>query len=262
MNSVGIDSFQLREIFHLEFLRRLGGKLSPKSYAVKGGANLRFFFGSVRFSEDMDLDVVSPDVDRLKNLVGGILSSPSFTDQMRSYGLKEIKPPDMARAKQTETTQRFKVHLITPAGEDLFTKIEFSRRGFKGTTVVDIVADSILQSYRMTPIWVPHYDLSSAIVQKIEALAARPVTQARDIFDLQVLTSRIGPGPSTVKVSSRSLCRKALDRIFEVEYTVFRDTVLSYLSIDDRAPYARPESWDDIKLRVARYVEDVCEQEG
>jgi hypothetical protein len=43
MNAFIFDPFQLREIFHLEFLRRLGGKLSPKSYALKGGVNMRFF---------------------------------------------------------------------------------------------------------------------------------------------------------------------------------------------------------------------------
>jgi len=260
MNGFIFDAFQLREIFHLEFLRRLGGKLSPKSYAVKGGINMRFFFGSVRFSEDMDLDITSPDVDRLKGLVKGILSSPAFTDQLRPFGIREIRPPDMARAKQTETTQRFKVHLLTMAGEDLSTKVEFSRRGFKGTTVVDIVADSILQSYRMTPIWVPHYDLSSAIAQKTEALASRPAAQARDIFDLHVLIARIGPKPSAAKVSSHALCRKARERVFEVDFAVFRDTVLSYLSIDDRAYFDRPEVWDDIKLRVARYLEALCER--
>jgi hypothetical protein len=41
----------------------------------------------------MDLDVASPDVDRLKGLVGGILSSPAFTDQLRPFGIREIRPP-------------------------------------------------------------------------------------------------------------------------------------------------------------------------
>lgn len=34
---------EFREVFHLEFLRRLGGKLEPKFFCLKGGANLRFF---------------------------------------------------------------------------------------------------------------------------------------------------------------------------------------------------------------------------
>jgi hypothetical protein len=74
------------------------------------------------------------------------------------------------------------------------------------------------------------------------------------------LISRIGPGPSASTVPSRSLCRKAQERVSEVDFAVFRDTVLSYLSIDDRAHYDRPEVWDDIKLRVARYLEGLCER--
>lgn len=45
-----------------------------------------------------------------------------------------------------------------------------------------------------------------------------------------------------------------------MNFAVFRDTVLSYLSIDDRAHYDRPEVWDDIKLRVARYLEGLGER--
>lgn len=38
--------------------------------ALKGGCNLRFLFGSVRSSEDMDLDVVVLAKETLKNKVG------------------------------------------------------------------------------------------------------------------------------------------------------------------------------------------------
>lgn len=44
--------------------------------ALKGGCNLRFFFGSVRYSEDMDLDVVVIAKETLKNQVDRLLKSP------------------------------------------------------------------------------------------------------------------------------------------------------------------------------------------
>jgi len=47
---------QLREVFHLEFLRWFGKRVRTNYYALKGGVNLRFFFNSFRYSEDMDLD--------------------------------------------------------------------------------------------------------------------------------------------------------------------------------------------------------------
>lgn len=48
---------QTVELFHLLFLQQLGTRLEKKLYALKGGCNLRFFFRSVRYSEDLDLDV-------------------------------------------------------------------------------------------------------------------------------------------------------------------------------------------------------------
>ena len=50
---------QQREIFHLLFLERLLKVSDPRAFVVKGGANLRFFFGSPRYSENMDLDVLA-----------------------------------------------------------------------------------------------------------------------------------------------------------------------------------------------------------
>ena len=41
---------QIREVFHMEFLRVLGKKIKPSYYALKGGVNLRLFFHSIRYS--------------------------------------------------------------------------------------------------------------------------------------------------------------------------------------------------------------------
>lgn len=50
---------QAVEVFHLIFLRALVAKGEDKSLiALKGGCNLRFYFGSIRYSEDIDFDVV------------------------------------------------------------------------------------------------------------------------------------------------------------------------------------------------------------
>jgi predicted nucleotidyltransferase component of viral defense system len=48
---------QTIEIFHLLFLRAFGARVDKSLFALKGGCNLRFFFKSVRYSEDMDLDI-------------------------------------------------------------------------------------------------------------------------------------------------------------------------------------------------------------
>lgn len=56
---------QLREVFHLEFLRYLAADMPTGFWALKGGVNLRLFFRSIRYSEDMYIDVAELPVRRL-----------------------------------------------------------------------------------------------------------------------------------------------------------------------------------------------------
>ena len=249
------DQLQVREVFHLEFLRWLGRKVKAEHYAVKGGVNLRLFFGSFRYSEDIDLDVRAVPVERLKDIVMEILKARSFADNLKGFNIAQIIAPDITKAKQIQTTQRFKVHLITSSGEDLFTKVEFSRRGMKGEAVVHPVPDIILRQYKLAPILVPHYGISSAVSQKIGALAARAVTQARDIFDLFILSSQYdaakGPVEDAAKIAS------AYDNIFTISFEQFRDTVVSYLAAEDQPAYGTAPMWDEIKLKTARFLEEI-----
>jgi len=251
------NPLQIREIFHLAFLRQLGRSLKVNDYALKGGINLRFFFNSFRYSEDMDLDLRGVKVEILKQKVIKILQSIIFQDNLKPFGIEKIIPPDIKKAKQTETTQRFKIHLITPGGEDFFTKIEFSRRGFKGNPMIESISNIILREYKLTPLLVPHYDLISTITQKIEALAARTVIQARDIFDLYILSSQYNhKEDEKVKVSNAKI-KKAYENVFEISFEQFQDTVISYLLKEDQTMYNSPTLWDEIKLKVANFIEEL-----
>ena len=53
-----LSDMQIREVFHFYFLDRLLKLSDPGLYILKGGVNLRFFFMSPRYSEDMDIDVL------------------------------------------------------------------------------------------------------------------------------------------------------------------------------------------------------------
>ncbi len=258
MNQAIYNNLQARELFHLEFLRWLGRKVKAEFYALKGGTNLRFFFKSFRYSEDMDLDIRTLGVARLQDIVMGILNTRSFLDNLRSFNIVRLVPPDMAKAKQTPTTQRFKVHLITAAGEDLFTKVEFSRRGIKGNILVQPIADSVLREYKLAPLLVPHYDGPSAVSQKIDALAARSAIQARDIFDLFILNTQYAPSSVNPAIApDKAKISKAHDNIFAVGFEQFRDTVVSYLSAPDQETYGHPQMWDEIKLKTAHFLEEI-----
>ena len=248
---------QLREVFHLEFLRWFGRRIKPEHYALKGGVNMRFFFSSFRYSEDIDLDIHSVEVGVLRDEVMKILQSVSFQEELKPFGIERVIPPAIAKAKQTETTQRFKIHLITPADEDLFTKIEFSRRESKGNIVVQPVSTLIMRLYKLSPLVVSHYDIQSAIIQKIEALSDRVIIQARDIFDLYILASQYNPVKKERIKINESTFEKAYKNVFEVSFEQFSDTVVSYLSAEEQSIYNLPSLWDEIKLKVANFIEEI-----
>lgn len=245
---------QLREIFHLEFLRWLGRKVDASHYALKGGANLRFFYGSIRYSEDMDLNARVVRTDTLRDKVMQILRSSAFQNTLKPFGIKEIVPPEISKSKQTTTTQRFKIHLISPRNEDFFTKVEFSRREFDNNIKIESVSSIILLEYKLAPVLVPHYDITSAISQKLKALAARKIIQARDAFDLYLLSSQIGLSDKKGVKTDLLTAKKASENILEISFDQFRDTVVSYLSAEDQKIYDSPRIWDEIKLKTADFI--------
>ncbi len=244
------------EAFHLGFLRALARALPPTAYALKGGANLRFFFGSIRYSEDIGLDVDGPPVFELRDKVGHILSSAGLRASLRPLGVDAIDPPNLSRAKQTETVQRFKAHLITTAGEDLATKIEFSRRGMDAPIRAEPVRSEVLRPYRMPPLLVSHYTAIAAARQKLRALAGRTKPQARDVFDLHVLSAQLDPDHDDIRTGlPHAAVEKAIERVYDIEYEDYRDQVVGFLSADESTQYDSLSVWDEIRLIVVALIE-------
>lgn len=243
------------EVFHLLFLRYFARASRPNSYALKGGANLRFFYKSPRYSEDMDIDITKLEVFKLKELVLKILGSRSFLTSLQAYQIASLIPPDMKVAKQTETVQRFKVHLITNSNEDIFTKIEFSRRGMKENARVEAVDENILNKYKQPPILIAHYPADQAFIQKVSALSQRTVTQARDIFDIFTLYPQIANDLPLIKPHfSGEILKKAQDALNSITYDNYSDVVVNYLSSEDREFFQRREIWEEIQSKVADII--------
>lgn len=257
MKDIIYTHLQLRELFHIEFLRILDRKLKARNYAVKGGVNLHLFFKSIRYSEDMDLDIAGIGVAELKETVMEILQVKAFREGFYAFGIKDIIQPDMRVAKQTQTTQCFRVHLITTAGEDLFTKVEFSRRGIMGNVVTESVPAILLRHYRLSPLIIAHYDGYTATMQQINALASKAAIQARDVFDLYILSSQVNPDVfqegATVDASAAN---RAYKRLLEVSFEMFRDSMVSYLSEEDQITYGNASYWEEIKLKAAGFIEE------
>ena len=98
--------------------------------------------------------------------------------------------------------------------------------------------------------------MASAVAQKINALAQRTVLQARDIFDLFVLSSQYD-GEKQEKLSiSKVVLKTAYDNIFLVEYLQFRYSVVAYFGADDQKVYSSSSAWDEIKLKTANFLEE------
>src|SRR3989338_7926132 len=119
-----VTSLQIRELFHFLFLEQLLKTTSPRLYILKGGVNLRFFFKSPRYSEDIDLDVMKTSVETLKKNGYKILNAAPFRRTLSTYGIESLKINDPLKAKHTETTQRFKVQLHLTSGEVFPTRSE------------------------------------------------------------------------------------------------------------------------------------------
>jgi len=235
------------EIFHLLFLRYLGGRLDKRLYALKGGCNLRFFFKSIRYSEDIDFDVATISTATLKNKVDKILESVDFRRVLQS---KEIEIIQISAGKQTDTTQRWKLLLRYP-GSTLAvpTKIEFSRRTMGQKVAYEAIDGELIRHYHLYPILCNHYDREAAFFQKIDALINRTQTQARDIFDLKWLLDQ-GTNPDKSKLFSDKDIILAVENIEQISYTDFKGHVVAFLMEEYRDFYDSEEKWQEIQTQV------------
>ncbi|MCH8136266.1 MAG: nucleotidyl transferase AbiEii/AbiGii toxin family protein [Proteobacteria bacterium] len=249
---------QIREVFHFCFLDRLLKLSDPGLYILKGGVNLRFFFNSPRYSEDMDIDVLAGSVETLKKNGYKILQDAAFKRSLRSFDIADIDINDPARAKQTGTTQRFRCGLITPAGHRLPTKIEFSRRkdGGNAESETALVDAEIARAYRKLSYRCPHYTGGAAIIQKLRALAGRPVTQARDVFDLAIL---LRGGHSASRPWSQLLAEeehsRTIDCLMSLTWEDYAGQVVEFLDIDSKVEYGNRSAWDLLQNLVLCQLE-------
>lgn len=235
------------ELFHLLFLSQLVRKLDKRFYALKGGGNLRFFFKSPRYSEDIDLDVQSISVALLRKRVNHVLSSKPFKDILQ---VRDIEIEHITEHKQTDTTQRWKLGLIVPHQErPLPTKIEFSRRGLDKPVKFEPISPEIIRTYDLPPILVNHYPAETACLQKIRALISRNTAQARDVFDLYLLlASRVEKVDLSDKLHSK--LNEVKENVFSMDFAIFKSQVISYLEPADQSGFDSKETWDNIRLHV------------
>lgn len=241
------------ELFHLRFIHAFFGSLPDKTLvAIKGGINLRFFFGSVRYSEDLDLDVMTIAKATLENRIDRLLVSPALVAPLKARGLviQEISKP-----KQTDTVQKWKLGIATAdASIQERTKIEFSRRDDVSSAEIEKIDPEITKAYGATSVLATHYLTPDAVRQKVHALAARSATQPRDVFDLQVLFAR-PDAPEKLDGEAASWIDAAIENAGTLTYDQYVSLVVAYLEPAHAELYGSRDAWETMQLDVIERLE-------
>jgi len=218
---------------------------------LKGGCNLRFFFGSNRYSEDIDFDVEVISRETLRKRVDKLLASQPFHALLAA---RKIVIGNFSTPKQTDTVQRWKVSLRVGRVE-IPTKIEFSRRVIDHSGVeVARVEPLVLTPYNLTPLFMAHYTVTHAAVQKIQALAGRTETQARDLYDLDLL---LGKNQNLNISVEPHLVVKAIESAMTIDADQFLGQVVEFLEDDAREYYRARKVFDDLQSRVIGQLERI-----
>ena len=227
------------------FLKHFANTVSPGTICLKGGVNLRLYHGSPRLSEDIDFDARVATVETLRKNVAKTLSSRPLLAELAAAGitLGKINP-----AKQTETSQRWKFDVVFEANRTA-TRLEFSRRkkdaGFEVHRVAPPAA-AILGEHQLAPFLFAHYEPPAAYRQKINALATRRYAQARDVFDLHLLSRHAAAS----RAAPPALVEKALEQLDTITFAMFQDQVGPFLPADLAAYYGTAEAWNQMKEQV------------
>jgi hypothetical protein len=245
------------ECFHLAFLQVLGANGARRDYVVKGGANLRYFFNSHRYSEDIDFDSLAEEGWRLKERVDQVLASPALVRWLGPSGV-ELASIN-SEAKQTPTTRRWKLRLKVPGLDELVsTKIEFSQRNGDKRWEFEAVPSRIVSPYGLRPPTLLHYTAAPATEQKVLALALRNETQTRDVFDLELLF-RTHPNAVAKGALDDETLAKAIERCLALPFDAFEAHVLPFLEPDVAASYRNPADWEQMKEFVAERLMELME---
>lgn len=241
---------QVIELFHIAFLQVLPTRLDPARYVLKGGANLRYFFDSVRYSEDIDLDISGIEQWRVEDKVDAVLNSGALKAVLRASGL-EVGA--FTKPKQSDMTHRWKVPIIASGQrEPIRTRIEFSNRNGDTRYRLETVPSRIVEPYALRATSVQHYIGQAPHEQKVRALEDRNEAQARDVFDLELLLRQETLERRTLP---DEILAGAIERALELPFGAFRDQVLPFLEADVGELYDSEGAWDEIKLYVVDKLE-------
>jgi hypothetical protein len=101
-----------------------------------------------------------------------------------------------------------------------------------------------------------HYTASASIEQKVRALAQRSETQARDVFDLELLLRRHRDAVRSGEIEPH-LLGVAVERTFDLPFEAFRDQVVSFLDPEVIELYDDRDAWERMQTFVAERLSEL-----
>ena len=261
MTIKGISAAAAREAVHIFLLQRLKGLGERGKVVVKGGVNLRLFFGSVRYSEDIDLDGDPSASVVIKDAICGMFEDRAAIQGLRKLGIRGLDP-GVGPNKDTDTTYRFKFGVMTGGDVRYPTKVEVSFRDRYDEDEVltsqpnpDVVRPYLGENFSLV---LSHYGRNGAVRQKVLALAGRQFVQARDVFDLNVLAPG-GKAPEAVRFLAcgveDDILQRAHDRALAISYDEYRGQVIEFLPESVRADHELNTVWDEMRLSATTLIE-------
>jgi hypothetical protein len=109
-------------------LKALAERLQGRDWVLKGGTNLRLYFGSIRFSEDIDLDVGKGVAGAVQRAIPATLADGDVQRRLQALGILQASLIGGRSSKSTDTTLRYKIELVGRGGSRPPTKIDVSYR--------------------------------------------------------------------------------------------------------------------------------------
>jgi hypothetical protein len=243
------------ELFHFAFMQVAATQVRPDDFAVKGGANLRFFLRSGRRSADIDLDYLGRTFDAFRDRMNAVLTGATIPTLLK---LHEIRIFDVHLRKDTSTTKRWLCKLARPGMSDATSKVEFSNRGGSGDPVLEQADRGLALRLGGVAVKLKHYPPAVAIFQKVDAVCDRTATEPRDVFDLDYLFRQYPDALAHARLDPARVLLAA--KIAEdIAYEQYQELVGPFLDEDIVALYSGEDAWFEMQLRVVTQLRQLAQ---
>jgi hypothetical protein len=241
---------QVVESFHLALLAVLGERGGRDAFVLKGGASLRFFLKSLRYSEDIDIDVPAMEswlfTERIAKAVGSELLA-------RLLGLLGTTVETGYRKDYSSTKEKWSFELRhADVTVPVWTRLEVSYREYqyaRESWETDRPTAGVMAPYSRAlraPL-ITHYLAPAAISQKIHALWDREETRSRDVFDLDLLLRGWQERPTDVTEVD---LKAAIECAIGVGYEAYLSEVVTYLEESVASSWEEKAVWDHLRAFV------------